>query len=195
MAPKIIVAENNDEVATELIKLVKSAIDSAEEDSMSKVIIGLSGGSLPKFLAAGMKSDVGQTVDWSKVMFIFCDERLVAFDHPESTFGLYLSLFKDTNIKEEQFLKVAVDLDVESAAKDYEDKIKNLMGEEPRADLLLLGNIFYNTLVPYCVCNFKFQFQIFPSSYLATYLHKYVKMFQAWDPMAIHVRCFPDMIF
>ena len=92
MAPKIIVAENNDEVATELIKLVKSAIDSSE-DSVSKIIIGLSGGSLPKFLVAGMKSDVGQNIDWSKVMFIFCDERLVAFDHPESTFGLYLSLY------------------------------------------------------------------------------------------------------
>ena len=141
MAPKIIVAENNDEVATELIKLVKSAIDSSE-DSVSKIIIGLSGGSLPKFLVAGMKSDVGQNIDWSKVMFIFCDERLVAFDHPESTFGLYLSLFKDTGIKEEQFLKVAVDLDVESAAKDYEDKIKVLMGDEPRADLLLLGKLY-----------------------------------------------------
>ena len=67
------------------------------------------------------------------------NERLVPFDNPESTLGLYLNLFKDTDIKEEQFLKVAVDLDVESAAKDYEDKLKAVMGDQPKADLLLLG--------------------------------------------------------
>ena len=64
-----------------------------------------------------MKTDTGKSIDWAKVTFIFCDERLVPFDNPESTLGLYLNLFKDTDIKEEQFLKVAVDLDVESAAK------------------------------------------------------------------------------
>ena len=99
----------------------------------------LSGGSLPKFLAAGMKTDTGKSIDWSKVTFIFCDERLVPFDNPESTLGLYLNLFKDTDIKEDQFLKVAVDLDVESAAKDYEDKLKAVMGDQPKADILLLG--------------------------------------------------------
>ena len=138
MAPKIIVAENNDQVATELINIVKGALDKIG-DSSEKAIIGLSGGSLPKFLAAGMKTDTGKSIDWAKVTFIFCDERLVPFDNPESTLGLYLNLFKDTDIKEEQFLKVAVDLDVESAAKDYEDKLKAVMGDQPKADLLLLG--------------------------------------------------------
>jgi len=138
MAFGVIIAENNEEVAAELIKIVKSAIDKVE-DSTRKVIIGLSGGSLPKFLVAGMKTAVGKKVDWSKVTFIFCDERMVAFDDPESTFGLYMKMLKDTDIKEEQFLKVAVDSDVESAAKDYEDKLKAIMGDKPQADLLLLG--------------------------------------------------------
>ena len=94
-----------------------------------------------------MKTAVGQSIDWSKVTFIFCDERLVAFDDPESTFGLYMKLFKDTDIKEEQFLKVAVDLDVESAAKDYEDKLKAIMGDKPQADLLLLGKHFIYIII------------------------------------------------
>ena len=34
---------------------------------------------------------------------------------------------------------MAVDLDVDSAAKDYEEKLKVLMGNQPKADLLLLG--------------------------------------------------------
>ena len=45
----------------------------------------------------------------------------------------------ETNIKDEQFIKVSVDLDVDSAAKDYEAKLKDLMGERPSADILLLG--------------------------------------------------------
>ena len=42
MAPKIIVAENNDQVATELINIVKEALDKLG-DSSEKAIIGLSG--------------------------------------------------------------------------------------------------------------------------------------------------------
>ena len=42
MAPKIIVAENNDQVATELINIVKEALDKMG-DSSEKAIIGLSG--------------------------------------------------------------------------------------------------------------------------------------------------------
>ena len=42
MAPKIIVAENNDQVATELIKIVKGALDKIG-DSSEKAIVGLSG--------------------------------------------------------------------------------------------------------------------------------------------------------
>ena len=42
MASKIIVAENNDQVATELINIVKEALDKMG-DSSEKAIIGLSG--------------------------------------------------------------------------------------------------------------------------------------------------------
>ena len=28
-------------------------------------------------------------VDWSKVKFVFCDERLVPFDDADSTYGVY----------------------------------------------------------------------------------------------------------
>ena len=70
----IIIAENNDQVALELIKIVKRSIDMADN---GKAVIGLSGGSLPKFLVAGINTDLGKDVNWSKVTFIFCDERMV----------------------------------------------------------------------------------------------------------------------
>ena len=133
--PNIIIAENNEQVALELIKIVKDCIEKANE----KAIIGVSGGSLPKFLVQGINTDFGKEIEWSKVTFIFCDERMVEFENAESTFGLYKKLLEGSPIKEEQFLKVDVELDVISAARDYEEKIKTLMGDQPKADLLLLG--------------------------------------------------------
>lgn len=139
MEPTVLIAENNEKVALELIQVIKVSIDNAQDKD--NVVIGLSGGSLPKFLVAAMKTDLGKVIDWTKVTFIFCDERMVAFDDPESTYGLYKELFKNNfpSITEEQFLRVDVDLDVETAAKDYEHRLKKLMGEKPIADLLLLG--------------------------------------------------------
>ena len=131
----VIIAENNDQVALELIKIVKDCIEKAND----KAVIGVSGGSLPKFLVQGINTDLGKNIEWNKVTFIFCDERMVDFENAESTFGLYKKLLAGSPIKEEQFLKVSVNLDVTSAAKDYEEKIKSLMGQQPKADLLLLG--------------------------------------------------------
>ena len=89
--PIVKIADNNDKVAEELIKVVKEVADQSADDVIK---IGLSGGSLPKFLAAGMKSDIGKSIPWSKVKFFFCDERMVATEDADSTLGLYLSLFK-----------------------------------------------------------------------------------------------------
>lgn len=136
-SPIVKIADNNDKVAEELIKVVKEVADQSADDVIK---IGLSGGSLPKFLAAGMKSDIGKSIPWSKVKFFFCDERMVPTEDADSTLGLYLSLFKSLDdIKAEQFVSVAVDLDVDQAAADYEDKLKSLMGTDVQADLLLLG--------------------------------------------------------
>ena len=139
MSSVVKIADNNDQVAEELIKVVKEVAD--KQIAKDVIHIGLSGGSLPKFLAAGMKSDIGKSIPWSKVKFFFCDERMVPTEDADSTLGLYLSLFKDlpVDIKADQFVPVAVDLDVDQAAQDYQDKLKSLMGPDVQADLLLLG--------------------------------------------------------
>ena len=41
---------------------------------------------MPNFFAEAVKD---LSVDWTKVKFIFCDERMVPDDDPESTFGIY----------------------------------------------------------------------------------------------------------
>jgi len=45
--------------------------------------------------------------DWSKWRFFFCDERLVEFNDPESTFAQYRDKFiSNLPISEDQFIKI-----------------------------------------------------------------------------------------
>ncbi len=132
--PKIIVADDNDQVASELIKIIREKYDA----NGGNLVVGLSGGSLPKFFAAGSQTEVGKNVDWSKVKFIFCDERLVDVSNPDSTLGVYLDKMKGI-IPEDNYVRVDTGLDVAEAAEDYERKMKALAGDQPRFDVLLLG--------------------------------------------------------
>lgn len=45
--------------------------------------------------------------DWSKWRFFFCDERLVDFNDPESTYAQYRDKFiSNLPISEDQFIKI-----------------------------------------------------------------------------------------
>ncbi|KAI5700982.1 hypothetical protein M8J76_002418 [Diaphorina citri] len=113
--------------------------------------IGVSGGSLIKALAEDILPKV--RTDFSKWRIFFCDERMVPYDHPESTFGVYkkLLLGKFPGLTEESFVPVNTSLPVEEAAKDYEQTIRSHFPYEfkdplppgqahwPRFDSLLLG--------------------------------------------------------
>lgn len=102
--------------------------------------IGLSGGSLIKYLAAGAeKCDT----DWSKWRLFFCDERYVNETNEDSTFGQYKALFiPKTKLSESQFVTIDLDKNLDECAKAYEEKIYQEFGSRdtvPVFDLLLLG--------------------------------------------------------
>ena len=103
--------------------------------------VGLSGGSLPKFFVAAAKQ-LKDVVDWSRVKFLFCDERLVPFSDGDSTFGVFENmLLKDGEIKgitKDNFILVDTGLDPAKAAQDYAKKL-SVYGALPSFDLLLLG--------------------------------------------------------
>lgn len=139
--PTIKVADSEEEVAKMLADFVeKHAASVLGSSSDSDFIIGLSGGSLPKFFATGAKN---LKLDWDRVKFIFCDERLVPVDDPESTLGVYKEKLSGIICGDNNFVTVdTINLDdVEKAAQDYEEKLKKLRpGQQPpRFDLLLLG--------------------------------------------------------
>ena len=70
----------------------------------ARTVIGLSGGSLPKFFAGAVKKMLQNgehSKSWERVKFIFCDERLVAYDNADSTFGVFDNLLlKDPEVRE-----------------------------------------------------------------------------------------------
>jgi len=134
----IIVKSDEKEVIKALCSLVEGKARTAlSENSTTTFNLGLSGGSLSKFLCAGLpKIDT----DWARWRLFFCDERLVPAENPDSTWGVYKSgLLEVTPLTEEQFLTVDTSLPPAAAAADYQSKLLSMAGSELKLDLLLLG--------------------------------------------------------
>ncbi|KAI2810645.1 hypothetical protein BLOT_001808 [Blomia tropicalis] len=136
----VLQCDSLEESKQELAKLIQKAVDN---HSGSVFTVGLSGGSLPTIL-----SQVLPTIktDWKKWKFFFCDERLVSFNDPESTFGAYRSILvpKITDISLNQFVTIDPSLKAWSSAYDYLSKMKQIFSRKvevtlPRFDLLFLG--------------------------------------------------------
>ncbi|XP_061391728.1 6-phosphogluconolactonase [Musca vetustissima] len=136
----IIVVKNE---AAVIERLKKEIEDRAEEAVKTRGVfrVGLSGGSLVNYLSTAIQS---MKVDLSKWQLFFCDERFVAENDNDSTYGVYKStLIPKTSLKEEQFIWINLNGTVEECAQDYEKKILQEFDMEasvvPRFDLLLLG--------------------------------------------------------
>lgn len=102
----------------------KLATEAIERDDVFR--IGLSGGSLIKYLATGAEKC---NTDWSKWQLFFCDERYVPEENDDSTFGQYKKLFlPKTKLTESQFVVIDIGLELNECAKDYEQKIRSSFG-------------------------------------------------------------------
>lgn len=136
---EVIVEQSEKSVIERLWTIIeKQANESIAERSVFRV--GLSGGSLIKYLANGAADC---KTDWSKWELYFCDERFVDETNDDSTFGQYKKLFlPKTSLKESQFIIINRSLSLEDCAKDYEKQIFQKFGTDetiPKFDLLLLG--------------------------------------------------------
>lgn len=136
---RVVVFPSSVELGPVLAQLVTSRAEKAIS-SRSRFTLGLSGGSLVSMLSRELLAL--SDLDCSKWLVGFCDERLVPFDDPESTYGLYKGhLFSKVNIPDSSILKVDHSLPVDQCAEDYTRKLKEAFpGEDfPVFDLLLLG--------------------------------------------------------
>ncbi|XP_070576036.1 6-phosphogluconolactonase-like [Ptychodera flava] len=102
--------------------------------------VGVSGGSVAKFMSSGLPEIDG--IDWTKWKVFFCDERIVPFDNDDSTYKYFKeNLFGKVNIPKENIFAVDPSLTVEDAAKDYAKKLSCIPTENnlPVFDMLVLG--------------------------------------------------------
>ncbi|CAH1785858.1 unnamed protein product, partial [Owenia fusiformis] len=137
-APILKIFDTDKTVAQNLCSFV---IDRANSciNSHGIFAVGVSGGSLAKFLCQGLPS---LETDWSKWRLFFCDERHVAFDDPDSTYKVYKEgLMSKVPLAENHVFKTNPNVSVEDAAKEYITKVRSVLpGDElPRFDMLLLG--------------------------------------------------------
>ena len=134
------VSEDNHSLAFAASDLIAQIIESTLKKK-SRVKIALCGGSTPKsaYSLLGRRN-----LEWDKVDLFLGDERWVDNESQDSNcFLLNHSLFKEGNPSlEASFFPVStIELSSpEASAKDYERIIKkNLDGDPPRFDLILLG--------------------------------------------------------
>lgn len=83
---RVVVFPSSAELGPVLARLVTSRAEKAIT-SHGRFTVGLSGGSLVSMLSKELLAL--PNLDCSKWVVGFCDERLVPFDDPESTYGLY----------------------------------------------------------------------------------------------------------
>lgn len=126
----IVKVANEAAVIAELGERIASAASAAIAAS-GVFRIGLSGGSLVKYLAqlaADGDAKLQQT-EWSKWQVFFCDERYVPESDADSTYGQYKQAFvPHTGLTEEQFLRLNDSLDLADCAHTYEQEIYRKFG-------------------------------------------------------------------
>ncbi|KAI1884316.1 hypothetical protein AGOR_G00225170 [Albula goreensis] len=137
---RIVVFPSAADLGPALARLVTARADRACQSGSGRFSVGVSGGSLVGMLSKELTAL--PALDCSRWVIGFCDERVVPFSDPESTYGLYKDqLLCKINIPESGVLAIDPTLPVQECAEDYARKLRETFpGEDiPVFDLLLLG--------------------------------------------------------
>jgi 6-phosphogluconolactonase len=142
--PEIRIAGNLHEWAQDAAAFIHSVSEQAIK-SHGRFIIALSGGSTPKKLYQVLTAEWKTRLDWSRIFFVFGDERCIPPDQPDSNFHMaYTSLFQPLNIQPDHICRMRGEHeDSTAAAQEYEVTIRRLTRSPspkvPIIDLVLLG--------------------------------------------------------
>ncbi|PNJ28564.1 PGLS isoform 3 [Pongo abelii] len=133
-APGLIsVFSSPQELGAALAQLVAQRAACCLAGARARFALGLSGGSLVSMLARELPAAVAPAglASLARWTLGFCDERLVPFDHAESTYGLYrMHLLSRLPIPESQVITINPELPVEEAAEDYAKKLRQRILED-----------------------------------------------------------------
>jgi 6-phosphogluconolactonase len=103
--------------------------------------LALAGGSTPRAINALLIAEPRRaSVDWSRVVFWFGDERCVPPNDPDSNYKMNReTLLAPLRIHTSQVHRMRGEDDPGAAAADYDAVLQLQLGECPRLDLILLG--------------------------------------------------------
>lgn len=135
-------------VFNDLDTLYKKAADTfvelAEKSIASKdrFAVALSGGSSPKAIFSLLATEeYSQKVEWNKVYFFWVDERWVPLEDEKSNARMtFETLLHRVPVNGDQIFPMYKDgIEPEDYAKEYENQIRTVLGEEGIFDFILLG--------------------------------------------------------
>ena len=145
MTREIIVCHSQEEIFTKSADMFTTLASEAIA-ARGQFTVALSGGSTPKGMYTLLASDSYKgKVDWNKVQLFWGDERSVAPDNDQSNYRMANeAMISKVSIPVENVHRMQAELaDIETAAKDYENILKQVChsgdGEQPCFDLILLG--------------------------------------------------------
>lgn len=145
VTPEINVAGQGESWAQKAAEFVLTVSKQAIESS-GRCVMALSGGSTPKTLYQTIRSPEWNTrFNWSRIAFLFGDERCVAPEDPDSNFGMaQRELFQPLNLPHDRIHRMKGEYpDPAAAAEEYEKTLRDVTAcpapAVPRIDLILLG--------------------------------------------------------
>ena len=143
--PEIRIARDVREWAKDAAAFILAVSEQAIQ-STGRCLVALSGGSTPKILYRTLRDpEWSSRFNWSRIIFLFGDERCTLPEHPESNFGMaQTELFQPLNVHHDQIYRMKGEYEDPSvAAQEYEERIRRITqcpaAEVPRIDLVLLG--------------------------------------------------------
>jgi 6-phosphogluconolactonase len=143
--PEIRIADNVHDWAQDAAAFIVSIGERAIR-SNGRFIVALSGGSTPKTLYQVLATPEWKArLDWSRIFFLFGDERCIPPDHPDSNFKMaHTALFQPLNIHPDHICRMKGEYEnPTAAAQEYEETIRRLTDSPPPnvplLDLVLLG--------------------------------------------------------
>lgn len=132
----------------DLEKLYKKAADTFVDlskrsiEKKNRFVVALSGGSSPKAIFNLLATqDYSEKIEWNKVYFFWVDERWVPLDDDKSNARMtFETLLNKVPInKDHVFPMYEEGISPENYAKEYEQQIRNVLGDEGVFDFILLG--------------------------------------------------------
>lgn len=125
------------EAADQFVDLAKEAIQ-----ERGKFVVALSGGSSPKAIFKLLATrDYAEKIDWKNIYFFWVDERWVPLDDDKSNAKMtFETLLNEVPVNKNQIFPMFKEgISPEDYAVEYENDVRNILGEEGRFDFILLG--------------------------------------------------------